>query len=126
MEMDLVRDGYDKMARRYLAGRGRLKTDKYVRRLIKYLPKNATILDLGCGAGIPVDNILIKAGHLIVGIDVSSQQIKLARKNCPQGEYFVRDIAELKPREYQVQAVISFYTLFHLPRIQHANLLQIF
>ncbi len=38
----------------------------------------------------------------------------------------MRDIAELKPREYQVQAVISFYTLFHLPRIQHANLLQIF
>ncbi|MFH1244294.1 MAG: class I SAM-dependent methyltransferase [bacterium] len=125
MQQGIVRAGYDKMARQYLDQRGRLKTNKYVHRLIKYLPRQATILDLGCGAGIPVDDILLKAGHSVVGIDISSQQIKLARKNCPQGEYIVRDINELKPREYQAQAVISFYTMFHLPRTQHAKLLQI-
>ena len=125
MKIDLVRDGYDKVASIYLASRDRLKSGKYVQQLLKYLPKQATILDLGCGAGVPVDDILLKAGYLVTGIDISSQQIILARKNCPQGEYIVRDIAELKTREYQVQAVISFYTMFHLPRTQHAKLLQI-
>ncbi|KKU15211.1 MAG: Methyltransferase type 11 [Microgenomates group bacterium GW2011_GWC2_45_8] len=125
MQKGRVREGYNKMARRYLAERGRLKTDKYIHKLLKYLPKNATILDLGCGAGVPIDDILLKAGHHVVGIDISSEQIKLARTNCLAGEYLVRDVSELKPREYLVQAVISFYTIFHIPRTQQADLLQV-
>ena len=38
------------------------------------------ILDLGCGAGVPVDDILIKAGHEVIGIDNAVKQIELARK----------------------------------------------
>lgn len=125
MKTSLVRSGYDQIAKTYFKNRVRLKSDKYVQKLIKVLPKQSTILDLGCGAGAPVDNWLIKAGHQVVGIDISSEQIKLARRNCPRGEYRVGDIAELRVGQYQVQAVISFYTWFHLPRDRHGQILTI-
>lgn len=125
MKTDLVRDGYDKIAQIYLASRDRLKSGKYIQQLLKYLPKQSTILDLGCGAGIPVDDILLKAGHEVIGIDISSEQIKLARKNCPHGQFLVGDIFDLDKNEYEVDAVISFYTIFHIPRESHGKWLKI-
>jgi 16S rRNA G527 N7-methylase RsmG len=57
---------YDPIVKEYLATRDRLKSGKYVQQLLKYLPKKSTILDLGCGAGVPVDDILIKAGNFVL------------------------------------------------------------
>lgn len=115
---------YDKIAGDYLAARDRLKSSKYVQQLLKYLPKNSTVLDLGCGAGVPVDDVLLKAGHEVIGIDISREQIKLARKMCPRGQYMVGDIQDLQTGEYQVSTVISFYTLFHVPRDKQGELLK--
>lgn len=125
MNNSLVRDDYDRMANKYLSERDKLKTAKYLQQLMKYLPKNANVLDLGCGAGVPVDDIFIKAGYEVLGLDISKEQIKLARKNCPRGDYAVADIAELKMNEYQMDSVVCFYTLFHLPRTQHKTLLTV-
>ena len=123
--MNIVKDGYDKIAKVYLANRDRLKSGKYVQQLLKYLPKKSIILDLGCGAGIPVDDILIKAGHSVVGIDISLEQIKLARQSCRAGDFLVGDIRDLKLDEYRVQAIVSFYTIFHVPRDEQLKLLKI-
>lgn len=116
MGSSLIRDGYDVVAQSYLADRDKLKSGKYLQQLLKYLPKHATILDLGCGAGVPVDDVLLKAGHRVIGVDISSEQIKLARRRVPGGEYIVGDIQELTPSEYSVQAIVSFYAIFHIPR----------
>ncbi len=124
MGQEIVARGYNQMALTYLAARGRLKSGKYVQKLLQYLPKQSTILDLGCGAGVPVDDILLKAGHEVVGIDISSEQVKLARQNCPQGQYMVGDIRDLAVGEYQVRAVVSFYTIFHIPRNEQGNILK--
>jgi SAM-dependent methyltransferase len=125
VKTDLVRDGYDKIARDYLADRDRLRSGKYIQQLFKYLPKNSSVLDLGCGAGVPIDDVLIKAGHAVTGIDISSSQIKLARQNCPKGFFIQGDIQDLKNGEYSVQAVVSFYTLFHVPKERQAGVLKI-
>ena len=60
-----------------------------------------------------------------IGIDNSEEQIKLARKNCPGGDFFVSDITQLKEKEYQVEAVVSFYTIFHTTRETQAKTFQI-
>lgn len=122
-QTDLVKTGYDIMARDYLDNRPRLKSTKYVQKLLKYLPKNSRVLDLGCGAGVGVDDLIIKAGHSVIGIDISKRQIELARKHSPKGEYSVGDICDLRPGDYQVQAVVAFYALFHVPRSEHAQIL---
>ncbi len=122
MNNDLIRDGYDKIARTYLDNRERLRSGKYVQDFLKLLPKNSTVLDLGCGAGVPVDDVIIKAGHQVVGIDISKSQIELARKKCPKGQYIIQDISKLTMNEYEVAGIVSFYTIFHLPRVSHQDL----
>lgn len=124
-QTDLIRQGYDQMAKDYLADRARLKSARYVQKLLKYLPKNSTVLDLGCGAGVPVDDILLKARHNVIGIDISTEQIKLARINCPRGQYLIGDIGELAEGQYQVPAVVMLYALFHLPRTDHERILRV-
>ena len=116
---------YDPIAKKYLAERGRLKSGKYVQKLLKLLPKHATILDVGCGAGVPVDDLLLKAGHAVIGLDSSGTQIALAQKYCPGGEYVVRDMRNLASGEYVADAVVSFYALFHAPRDEHARILSV-
>jgi len=124
MNKNLIKAGYDSVAAGYLRDRNSLRTGKYLNKFIQLLPAQSHILDLGCGAGIPIAFTLIKKGHLVSGIDISDRQIALARKNCPRGDFQVKDISTLKAKEYNVDAVVSFYTIFHLPRTQHLDLLK--
>lgn len=122
-QKDIVQKGYDTVYLQYLRERSQLKSSKYVHKLINYLKAGSTLLDLGCGAGIPVDDLLLKKGHSVIGIDASSRMIAQARKNCPGGEYYVGDLSLLAREEYLVDAVLCFYALFHLPRDHHATIL---
>lgn len=115
---------YDLLASEYLDYRKALKSGKYLYQLLKYLPKKASILDLGCGAGVPVDDILLKAGHQVWGIDNSKHMIQLARLSCKGASYILGDLRDLKEKEYEAMAVVCLYALFHVPREEHAKLLR--
>jgi cyclopropane fatty-acyl-phospholipid synthase-like methyltransferase len=43
-----------------------------------------------------------------------------------EASYEVRDMSELHDGEYHVDAVVSFYAIFHTPRENHADLLKKF
>lgn len=113
------RKAYNQMASVYLQNRGELRSYRYVNKFEIFLPRQAEVLDLGCGAGIPVDDYLIKKGHLVTGLDISETQISIAKQKCPTGAFFVRDLLDLQPGEFQVDGIISLYTIFHLPRKKH-------
>ncbi len=123
MFQHLVKAGYNQVAAAYNHERDQLKSSKYLNKLLQHLPAEASILDLGCGMGIPIDRDLLKKNHLVTGIDIAETQIALAKKNCPTGNFLVKDISQLRPYEYRVDAVVSFYTFFHLPRTTHHQLL---
>lgn len=123
MDNKFVKDSYNKIAENYLAGRDQFKNNKYLDKLNGILKPHSIILDVGCGAGVPVDRCFIKSGHKIIGIDISEKQIELAKKNVPEGDYKVEDMSELKSGEYTVDAVVSFYAIFHTPREQHMEIL---
>lgn len=122
LSANLVRRGYDRIAKKYNLARNQFKNLKYLEKLNLLLNPASTVLDLGCGAGEPIDKFLVDHGHQIIGIDISSKQIDLARKNVPQGKFEVKDLSELKEKEFNVDAVISFYTIFHIPRKKHQEL----
>ena len=84
------------------------------------------VLDVGCGAGVPIDRYLVDKGFRVFGIDLSEQQIALARANVPEATYAVRNMASLRPNDYAVDAIVSFYAIFHTPRAGHAALLRTF
>jgi cyclopropane fatty-acyl-phospholipid synthase-like methyltransferase len=55
-------------------------------KLLELLPARARVLDLGCGSGIPATRALVDAGHAVVGVDVSREQVERARRNVPEAE----------------------------------------
>lgn len=118
---ELVRQGYNKAAEHYSSDRNEFENDKYLDKFIELL-KSGTVLDIGCGAGIPIDKYLIDRGFKVIGIDISEKQIELAKKNLPEADYSVKDMSELKNGEYQVDGVVSTYAIFHTPREHHQEL----
>jgi len=121
--IEIVRKGYDRIAPKYLSGRKEFVNHRYLEHLEKLLKPDSEILDLGCGAGKPIDRFFINKGHSVTGIDISKTQIKLAKSNVPKARYTVKDISNLKKAEYQVDAVVSFYVIIHIPRETHEQLL---
>ncbi|SRR5258706_2244557 len=126
MTNDLVKEGYEKIADDYALKRNQSESIAYLRQFISYIKKGRTILDVGCGAGKPVDEFLIKEGFAINGIDLSERMIELAKKNVPEALYEVKDMIELKDEEYCVDGIVSFYAIFHTPREKHQEILKKF
>lgn len=124
MNTNLIKKTYNQIAHIYQKDRDSLKSNKYLHKLLQLLRPQSYVLDLGCGSGNPIDTELIKHDHLVIGLDISPVQIELARKNCPTGSFSVRDIQTLRLGEYSVDAVVSFYTFFHIPREKHLELLK--
>lgn len=119
---DLVRKGYNKSAKNYAAGRDLFKNSKYLEILNQRLKPDSLVLDIGCGNGVPIDAYLENHGHRIIGIDISEKQIELARKNLKNQRFDLKDMSEIDLGSYQVDAVVSFYAIFHIPREQHGEL----
>src|SRR5258708_18858736 len=99
-----VKEGYNKIAYDYSATRDQFKNLKYLNKLNSLLKPSSTILDIGCGSGVPIDKFFIENGHKVIGIDISEEQIKLAQKELPQGKFEVKDMTDLKDAEFQVDA----------------------
>jgi len=95
---------------------------KNLDKLINLLRKGAKILDLGCGPGIPYDKYLVKNGFKIMGVDISQKHIDMARKNVPEGEFIKGDISKIDFDEKSFDAIISLYSIFHIPKEEHRGL----
>jgi 2-polyprenyl-3-methyl-5-hydroxy-6-metoxy-1,4-benzoquinol methylase len=121
----IVARGYDVIAATYLDRHGRsVVRDRWLGELIARLPDAARVLDLGCGAGVPVAQRLTERGFNVVGIDGSLSQIERARRNVPSAEFIHGDMTTAAFPPQSFDAVAAFYSITHVPREQHATLLQ--
>jgi len=81
-------------------------------------------LEVGCGSGVPVLEILLAKDMDIIGVDLSATQLALAREHFPeasagdkcQAVWAEKDMMELRypPEEFGV--IVGLYSLIHLPR----------
>jgi SAM-dependent methyltransferase len=121
----IVSRGYDIVAESYLERFGRSQVrDRWMNELIARLPVHARVLDLGCGAGVPVALRLTEHGCDVLGVDVSIRQIGLARTNVPAAEFVQADMTTVEFAPASFDAVAAFYSITHVPRVEHAALLR--
>jgi ubiquinone/menaquinone biosynthesis C-methylase UbiE len=120
----IVEQGYDQVAAQYarLEEGDRWPRTRWLEKLLRALPPGSSLLDLGCGSGDPA-GILIAQQHHVTGVDLSREQIKRARRNVPSGTFLHADAAAVQFPDASFDAVVSFYTLEHIPRAEHAALL---
>jgi len=121
-----VRNGYDKIAKEYQADRYVFDNREELKIFVSLLPKNAMVLDVGCGAGVPVAKILIESGFEVTGIDFSKGMLKLARENVPKAKLIKEDIATLGFTKDSFDGLVAFYSIIHVPREKHRALFQSF
>lgn len=122
----LVKYGYDQLVKKDLACRYFFDDWIHLENLNKQLKVDSKILDVGCGSGIPIAKYLSEKGHKIIGIDISEGQINLAKKNVAGGEFLLMDMQNLTFPNNSFDCVVCFYTIHHLPRALHKNLLESF
>jgi 2-polyprenyl-3-methyl-5-hydroxy-6-metoxy-1,4-benzoquinol methylase len=124
-ESEIVANGYDHIADAYLKWSGRSPVrERWLNELSHVLPQRGDVLDLGCGAGIPVARRLTEMGFSVLGIDGSARQIALARANAPGAEFRLADMMSVSFPGARFAAVTAFYAITHVPRAEHAALLR--
>jgi cyclopropane fatty-acyl-phospholipid synthase-like methyltransferase len=121
----VVEKGYDQVAQKYsqLEGEVEWPRMRWLRKVLRRLEPGAAVLDLGCGAGDPAD-IKIAKDHKVFGVDISGKQIDLARQNVPEGIFIQGDAGTVDFAREFFEAVVSFYTLEHIPRKEHLGILK--
>jgi SAM-dependent methyltransferase len=116
--VDIVASGYDRIADRYLAwsalrpSAARLRALELADALI---PAGADVLELGCGAGVPM-TARLAVGRRLTGVDVSAEQLRRARRNVPGATFVQADLTQLDRPAASLDAVVAFYSLTHVPR----------
>jgi len=118
----LVQRGYDLCATSYEAAR-QGEANPELDLLTRQLPNGAHVIDIGCGAGIPIARTLAQRFR-VTGVDISSEQIRRARRNVPEGTFIQGDIMSVTFPSAGFDAAVAFYTIFHLPREEHPALLR--
>jgi ubiquinone/menaquinone biosynthesis C-methylase UbiE len=113
----LVAAGYDQIADAYIERFGvSAVRQKWLGRLVESLRSQGNkVLDLGCGAGIPVARGLVALGHSVIGVDGSAQQIMRARRNAPGATFVEADMCEVEFEAASFDAVCAFYSITHIP-----------
>jgi ubiquinone/menaquinone biosynthesis C-methylase UbiE len=126
-----VANSYDAIAKRYLewAEPYHAVSINQIDKILPYLTSkdHAEVLELGCGAGVP--GTLYLASHENVHVtanDISSAQLALARQKLVHGRASLveGDMMSLDFEAGSFDAVVSLYSIFHLPRDEQVTMVQ--
>ena len=121
-----VESGYNLMAEQYLATKDHEDPLALtaLEDLASLLPREAAVLDLGCGAGVPVTRWLSDKGFAITGVDVCARQLDLAQNYVPEATFIKAAMTEVTFSPNSLDAVVAFHSIIHVPRIEHPALLE--
>jgi cyclopropane fatty-acyl-phospholipid synthase-like methyltransferase len=123
-QRNLVRLGYDTISRRYRDDTGAANPSvpestanyrRWLGDLGDLLQPGASILDLGCGAGVPGAKLLVDRGCRVTGVDISAVQIERARALVPGATLVQADLATWDSEPASFDAIVSLYALIHVP-----------
>jgi SAM-dependent methyltransferase len=120
-----VQAAYDELGPRFGEWGERVEGDpweRYLDELTRRLPAGGRVLDLGCGNGAKIERL---AGRFeLVAVDISEQQLDLARARLPQATLLGGDFSDLDFPAETFDAITAFYSIMHVPRQEHSDLFE--
>ncbi len=119
---EIVKKSYTKIAKKYHEQRHLYPNKSLLIKFKKYVKKGAKVLDLGCGAGVPISKFLINKGFQVTGIDFADGMLKLAKKNVPKAKFFKMDMTKMNFKQNSFDGAVSFYAIIHVPREKHTRI----
>lgn len=86
-------NGWEAVAERLIAERSHIGAAT-VRTWCRSLPARSVVLDLGCGAGVPVAGVLTAEGHDVYAIDASPRVVAAFRQRFPDAHVACEPVEE--------------------------------
>lgn len=86
-----------------------------VRQWARSLPLNATVLDVGCGAGDPISKALVEEGLTVYAMDASPSMVKVFQQNFPNTPVACEAAEDSLYFNRQFDAIIAWGLMFLLP-----------
>lgn len=113
---DRIADHYARHAAAFDAVRQtRFLEQPWIDRFLRDVAPASSILDLGCGAGLPVARHMIERGYRVTGVDASAPLIAIAQARFPQHRWQVGDMRTVTVDD-SFAGIIAWDSLFHLRR----------
>ena len=94
-------------------------------RFLALLPQDPTVLDLGCGCGVPIARYLIEHRCRVTGVDAASAMIAMCAEGSPEGEWLVADMRTLA-LDRTFDGIIAWDSFFHLSQADQRRMFAIF
>jgi SAM-dependent methyltransferase len=113
-------NGYESIAAEWLALRGNSKTRSYtigvkeVRKWAKTLPSDSSVIDVGCGPGIPLTAVLVEEKLQVFGVDAAPSFVEAFRHNLPGTPVVCESVLKSNFFNRTFDAVLSVGLMFLL------------
>jgi len=86
-----------------------------VRQWARALPRNAAVLDVGCGTGDPISKMLKDEGLTVYGMDASPSMVQGFKQNFPDSPVACEAVEDSSFFNKQFDAIIAWGLMFLLP-----------
>jgi SAM-dependent methyltransferase len=127
--MDLS-NGYEGIAAEFLARRGRSRSIgvgvNEVRKWARALPRGAAVIDLGCGPGFPITEILVVEGLKVFGVDAAPSFVEAFRHNLPNTPVVCEAVQDSSFFDRTFNGVLAWGLIFLLSAEDQRRLIQRF
>ena len=118
-------NGYDALAAEFIAARAASSIGvATVRRWSRELPRGSTVLDLGCGCGVPISQALIEAGFTVFGVDASPRMTAAFAARFPHAAVTCEPVERSAFFGRTFDAAIAWGLLFLLPAQAQRDLIR--
>jgi cyclopropane fatty-acyl-phospholipid synthase-like methyltransferase len=126
---DMIKSSYDAMASSYntwATSQSSPRTTYTTQILSSITSPSSLILELGCGAGLPISRQILDSSARLIANDISTTQISLARRSCPDitATFIPGDMLTLSFQPETFDGVVAFFSIFHLPREEQKVMFQ--
>ena len=97
----------------------------YLRAVLSKIPREAEILDLGCGTGEPIARFFIEAGCRVTGVDAAPAMLAMSRERFPAMTWLQHDMRSLDLGR-RFAAIVAWDSFFHLTADDQRGMFPVF
>ncbi|MDY6761613.1 MAG: class I SAM-dependent methyltransferase [Candidatus Nanohaloarchaea archaeon] len=94
-------------------------------RFLDHVPDGGSLLDMGCGTGVPYDRFLVEQGYDVTGVDFTPKHVQQARENVPAATFIEADFTAFSP-DTVFDGLLSLFAILHVPREEQEDVLEQF
>lgn len=123
MTTDPTQQFYEFHAAEYEKNTKNLQPDDFIKLFIDRLPKNGTVLDLGCAFGRDC-SIFVSHGLKVTGLDYSAALLKRAAELVPQATFLKQDFRKLTLAPASFDGIWAYTSLLHVEKKLIPNVLE--